>query len=94
SDALALAVRFHVSIFVAQEVLDAAGIVPEEDVQQTPQSVTSPAPEEEPASDRLSIFEDFLQNLDLDDLDVPRSDTDSDPGPDPDSDSDTDQPAG
>ncbi|HQN45253.1 MAG TPA: bifunctional nuclease family protein, partial [Anaerolineaceae bacterium] len=44
SDALALAVRFHAPIYVAQEVLNTAGVTPEEDVQQTPQSVTSPAP--------------------------------------------------
>ncbi|HQN43325.1 MAG TPA: hypothetical protein PLA25_04265, partial [Anaerolineaceae bacterium] len=31
-------------IYVAQEVLNTAGVTPEEDVQQTPQSVTSPAP--------------------------------------------------
>jgi len=92
SDALALAVRFHAPIYVAQEVLNTAGVTPEEDVQQTPQSVTSPAPAEEPSSDRLSIFEDFLQNLDLDDLDTPHPD--DEPGPDPNSDSDPDQPAG
>jgi len=79
SDALALAVRAHVPILVAREVLDAAGIIPEQDIQDQPQAAphVTPADMEEPASEnaesggseeRLSVFEDFLQNLDLDDL--------------------------
>ncbi len=53
SDALALAVRTHVPILVAKEVMDAAGIVPEEDMQkqataEKPSPKTSaPAPREE-----------------------------------------------
>lgn len=77
SDALALAARAHVPILVAKEVMDAAGVMPEEDLQN--QHPTPPAaplrptsgdePDVEASSDRLSVFEDFLQNLDVDDLD-------------------------
>jgi uncharacterized protein len=74
SDALALAVRAHVPIYVAKSVMDAAGITPETDLHEEqpaqPEEKASPAPaigEEE--SSRLSIFEDFLGKLDLDDLD-------------------------
>ena len=74
SDALALAVRAHVPIYVAKSVMDAAGITPETDLHEEqpiqPEEKASPAPaagEEE--SSRLSIFEDFLGKLDLGDLD-------------------------
>jgi bifunctional DNase/RNase len=77
SDALALAVRAHVPVLIAQEVMDAAGITPEEegqvlDVERPSSQLTPPpspaaAPEPPPGEDRLSVFEDFLDNLDLDD---------------------------
>lgn len=71
SDALAVAVRAHVPILVERSVMDAAGIVPEEDLQdQDEQIKAAPAVEEsepEAGEDRLSIFEDFLEKLDLDD---------------------------
>jgi bifunctional DNase/RNase len=57
SDAMALAVRANVPIFVAEEVMDKASITPEED-----QSATE--------SEDLSAFRDFVEGLDLDDLDV------------------------
>lgn len=74
SDALALAVRAHVSILVSREVMDKAGVIPEENLQEPaeeqPKLPESKAPKE-PASgsseDRLSVFEDFLSNLELDD---------------------------
>jgi bifunctional DNase/RNase len=69
SDALALAVRTHVPIMVARSVMESAGVVPEEDIQASPekeasQSEATPAPENEA---RLSVFEDFLDKLDLGD---------------------------
>jgi len=72
SDSFALAVRAHVPIMMAAEVIEAAGIVPAEDLQQEPAEAISSAEEsaqEEPpeTKKRLSIFEDFLQNLDLND---------------------------
>jgi bifunctional DNase/RNase len=58
SDAIALAVRVNVPIYVAEEVMDRAGIVPsdEEDVI---------ASEDE---EQLSAFRDFVDTLDMDDL--------------------------
>lgn len=67
SDALALAVRTHVPILVARQVMEMAGIVPEEDLQATPPE--EDAAPQAPGEGRLSIFEDFLDQLDLKDLD-------------------------
>jgi bifunctional DNase/RNase len=72
SDALALAVRAHVPILVAREVLEQASIVPEQGIQNqegaaassTPSPASAANPEEN--EDRLSVFKDFLQNLDFD----------------------------
>jgi len=71
SDALALAVRVRVPILVAREVMDAAGIVPDEDVQSAPQHKPEklPEPETDASPERLSVFEDFLEKLDLGDSD-------------------------
>lgn len=76
SDALAIAVRAHVSVLVARAVMDVAGIVPEEDLQSEgpgqkgskPQSSAAPEPEASPGEERLSVFQDFLEKLDLEDL--------------------------
>ncbi len=59
SDAIALAVRANVKIFVNDAVMDGAGIFPEEDIS------TSVSQEEE---EKLSAFSDFIDTLDLDDL--------------------------
>jgi len=79
SDAIALAVRAHVPIFVHQSVLDEAGITPETDMQ-TDSAETSEgaAMSSEEGSERLSIFEDFIDKLDLgklDDKDKPDEDS-------------------
>lgn len=63
SDALALAVRTHVPIMVTRSVMDSAGIIPEEDLQEEGEEVLD-APEV--GSERLSVFEDFLENLGAD----------------------------
>jgi bifunctional DNase/RNase len=81
SDAIALAVRAHVSIYVHKSVLDEAGITPETDMQAegSGSSEALGAPMSEEASDRLSIFEDFIDQLDLgklDDKDKPDDDSD------------------
>jgi hypothetical protein len=73
SDALALAVRFHVPIMVSKEVMESAGIQPEKDIQKTAHESTGESAagqlEETPESkNRLSVFEDFLEKLDVDDL--------------------------
>jgi bifunctional DNase/RNase len=71
SDALALAVRANVPILVARKVMEEAGIIPEEDISELPDQ--GQGEEGQPSeviegegSDRLQIFEDFLDNLDLD----------------------------
>ena len=70
SDALALAVRAHVPIMVANEVMDSAGVIPEKDIADKPTPPAnlppSPAPAEEDSEERLSVFEDFLEKLDFD----------------------------
>jgi len=67
SDALALAARTHVPILVARMVMDSAGVTPEEDMQED--EGQPPAKPEASLNDegegRLSIFEDFLDQLDL-----------------------------
>ena len=91
SDALALAVRGHVSVFVSREVMESAGIVPEQDLADEPPSApieksSAPAPEEPEAQERLSVFEDFLSNLNIGDLNNSEDEEDSsdEDKPDPD----------
>jgi bifunctional DNase/RNase len=67
SDALALAVRTHVPILVARSVMDSAGIIPEEDMQEAAKEETAQAEEIEGGSERLSVFEDFLEKLNMED---------------------------
>jgi bifunctional DNase/RNase len=69
SDAIALAVRAHVPIYVHQSVLDEAGITPETDMQTSGTASKDASAESEDSSDRLSIFEDFIDQLDLGKLD-------------------------
>jgi bifunctional DNase/RNase len=84
SDALALAVRAHVPVLVSQEVMDAAGIIPEEETPQQPGDIPPAVDlptDEKPAADsqdRLSVFKDFIDKLDLDDEDRPAPAEDSD----------------
>ncbi len=66
SDALALAVRTHVPIFVAEAVMDEAASVPETDVETEEGS--------EDSDERLEVFKDFVETLDLDDLESPDND--------------------
>ncbi len=69
SDAMNLAARRRVPIYVSSEVMESAGIVPEED--EVPldaaDSIAVDDLDESDESERLSIFEDFLEQLDLDD---------------------------
>jgi len=73
SDALALAVRAHVPIFVHESVLEEAGMTPETDlgVEGAEDGLDDafPAAGSDDGGDRLSIFEDFIDKLDLDTLD-------------------------
>ncbi len=72
SDAIALAVRVDAPIFAADEVLDRAGVVLDEEGQ--PGAPDQPALEStrpvDPAElERLGAFKDFIEGLDLDDFD-------------------------
>ena len=69
SDAIALSVRAHVPILVHYSVMDEAGIVPEQDVSEEtePLEKSEPAPLSEESTERLSVFEDFLEKLEFDD---------------------------
>lgn len=64
SDALALAVRVKAPIFVSDSVMERAVIKPEEDMEHT-----APPSLHETPEDQLSAFKDFVNSLDLDDLD-------------------------
>jgi len=70
SDALNLAARMNIPILVAQDVMESAGIVPEEDdIDERPSDENDDADAPvEPPEERLSVFEDFLSQLDLDDM--------------------------
>ena len=68
SDAIALSVRAHVPILVHYSVMDEAGIIPEQDVSEESEAIEKeePAPLSEESTERLSVFEDFLEKLEFD----------------------------
>ena len=61
SDAIALAVRFECPIYVTKDVLERAGVIPEKDDDQN--AAAGPLDE-----DRLAVFRDLVNSLDLPDL--------------------------
>ena len=64
SDAIALAIRTKVPIFVEDAVLDQAGMVFEsEETTEPERAEQSPVDEE-----KLSVFKEFIETLDIDDL--------------------------
>lgn len=66
SDAIALAVRVKVPIFVDERVMDKAGIEPDEDVEQEVMN-NEPGESSEPVDEgKLSAFADFVNSLDID----------------------------
>jgi bifunctional DNase/RNase len=92
SDALALAVRAHIPILVEEDVMEDAGIIPEDnlesDVVLTRREREQLEVEEEPGTEeRLSVFEDFLEGLDFgggeddDDEEPEEAGDDDDDGP-------------
>jgi uncharacterized protein len=89
SDALAMAVRAHVPILASREVMETAGIKPEQDMQsQEPAPLAPQSPDwskkaDEESGDRLSVYEDFLQNIDLDKLNSPPDEETDDSKDDP-----------
>jgi uncharacterized protein len=66
SDAIALAVRVNSPIYVADEVMDQAGLRPEEEVQLTGEN--TPVGAQEGTDEDLGAFKDFVEGLDLDTL--------------------------
>jgi hypothetical protein len=64
SDALALAVRAHVPILVSQEVMEAAGIIPDDDLEEEEGAEDDDIEVE--GEERLEVFEDFLDQLEAD----------------------------
>jgi bifunctional DNase/RNase len=85
SDAIALSVRAHVPILVHRSVMDEAGIIPEqdipdEDMAETPETSEPVPPLSQEGTERLTIFEDFLDKLQFDkpdDKDKPDDDDDA-----------------
>jgi bifunctional DNase/RNase len=81
SDAIAIAVRAHAPILVHMDIMDVAGASPEQDMladeTSAPPRKEPPAPLSDEANDRLSIFKDFIDKLDIDnpDKDKPESPT-------------------
>lgn len=61
SDAIALAVRAKVPIFVGEAVMDEVGVLPEPDI--------TPKESEGEDSEQLDAFKDFVDSLDFDDFD-------------------------
>lgn len=71
SDAIAVAVRAGVPIYVADEVMDRAGIMLDEDgepIEGADSDGVRPAPPSAEELEKLSAFRDFVSGLDLDDL--------------------------
>jgi hypothetical protein len=59
SDAIALAVRSDVPIYVSEDVMERAGQVPASEYEEGP-------PAEATSEDRLGLFREFIEGLDLD----------------------------
>jgi bifunctional DNase/RNase len=83
SDAIALSVRAHVPILVHRSVMDEAGIMPEQDIpdeEEVPETKEPAPPLSQESTERLSVFEDFLEKLEFDKPDdKDKSDDDNDP---------------
>lgn len=69
SDAISLAIRCNVPILVDLQVLQTAGIQPEVDIRSYPRRQNEPGFEFEDETElqKLTVFDDFLKNLDLSD---------------------------
>jgi uncharacterized protein len=65
SDAIALAIRAKVPIFVDESVLDQAGMVLEPEAEETEGEGAEPGELDE---GKLTVFKDFIETLDIEDL--------------------------
>lgn len=69
SDAIALAVRAEVPVYVADDVMERASSTPDEEIiEEADDDLPDDESQTDDAAD-LDIFADFLNNLDMDDLD-------------------------
>ena len=77
SDAIAIATRAHAPIMVHPSVMESAGVEPDQDMPETivPARKEPPPPLTDDASDRLSVFKDFLDTLDIDNPDKDKPDS-------------------
>jgi len=82
SDALALVARKDIPIFVSEDVFDRAGIIPEENLSKDDESEPGSSEANETIKveeeERLSVFEDFLDNLNIDTDDSEEDESSSD----------------
>lgn len=74
SDAIAIAARAHAPIMVHPSIMESAAVEPDQDMPaEANKSAASrretPPPLIEDSSDRLSVFKDFIEKLDIDDPD-------------------------
>ncbi|HRE48143.1 MAG TPA: bifunctional nuclease family protein [Aggregatilineales bacterium] len=67
SDAIALAVRVRVPIYVSDSVMDRAAITPDQEVGTEPESPA--AASEPPSEEKLNLFRDFVESIDFDEDD-------------------------
>ncbi|MBG0786657.1 MAG: bifunctional nuclease family protein [Anaerolineaceae bacterium] len=74
SDALALAARTKVPIYISETVMAQAGIMPEEDITDLEDEGQKEAFNFDSNDGDLDVFENFLQSMDLDDGDVDEAD--------------------
>jgi uncharacterized protein len=74
SDAIALAVRAKVSIFVDESVMDRAGVTleSESEIDDGNEVDESGEPAGATSEEDLTVFRDFINSLDLDDFDKKR----------------------
>lgn len=68
SDAIALAVRAKAPLFVADEVMENASIKPETTIDTIDEEMAETGPVSAEEEEKLSVFRDFIDELDLDDL--------------------------
>ena len=78
SDALALAARMQAPIMVSDDVMGNAGIVPEEDISELEYKELDEESLGEDKDQNLEVFEEFLQNFDLDNTSSEDEDDDAD----------------
>ena len=77
SDAIALAVRVKSSIYVDEAVMDKAGVLLDAEGNSKPATGATSGPTLERTKvddEKLSVFRDFINSLDLDDLGKPKED--------------------